>query len=839
MRSRKIRAWRHRTKPAFGPAAIEPLESRTLLSLTAPTGVQATNGATPTDVEVTWSSVSGATSYEIWRNTTANTSSATDIAPSVTATPFDDTSVTVGTTYFYWVVASNGSSTSPYSTVASATGGTLVFDDTFGSDGVSSAWGAFNATDPNNGSVIYTNTTPSEATSSNPTTEAIVSDSAATDGQALAMTLQPSPSQSGDYDSAEICTEVDPSGLGNSLEYGEITARIKMPGGNNSGAIWPAFWMLGDDFSTGGWPNCGEIDIMESKGSAPGTNDSTIHGPQGGADYNGGEGVGSSYTLSGGQDFYSAYHVFSVNWGPNSISFSVDGTVFETLTPASLPTGGKWVFNGEPFFIILDVCEGGDFAPGTITSPQTMDVDYVRAYSLPPPGGIEAAIGTNTSPVEVNWNAITGATSYEVWRNTTSNTATATELVTSTANTSYTDNSATRGVDYYYWIVARNSAQTSGFSLAVITKFTPTVTTASPPSLIGYDGTTDVTNWATTTVTGVSGQPAPTGATTLVFYSGTSDTGTPLSSSPINLGTYTVVASYAGDSNYVAAQSSPVTFTIQNPTGLSTGPGAAYAFSGSPGAQTLTVTAGIVTLSADLSATFPNYSLTIQNGGSVLLESSQNVQQLQLLGNGRVDVSYYSMIIHYGAGSDPISTIRSYLISGNDDNTWDGSGITSSAAPYLSGFAVGYADGADGVVPGLPSGQIEVKWTLYGDANLDGVVNGTDFGILAANFGTQAPAWDNGDFNYDGVVNGSDFGLLSANFGKAASVPAIVPLSAPTLLTVAPSDNSTASKSSSSVLLQLKPTTVPGAAKAKAVSHNAKINHTKTAILIQPAARSG
>ena len=54
-----------------------------------------------------------------------------------------------------------------------------------------------------------------------------------------------------------------------------------------------------------------------------------------------------------------------------------------------------------------------------------------------------------------------------------------------------------------------------------------------------------------------------------------------------------------------------------------------------------------------------------------------------------------------------------------------------------SHYGLGYADGADGVVSGLASGQIEVEYTLYGDANLDGVVNGTDFGILAANFGQQ------------------------------------------------------------------------------------------------------
>ena len=57
-------------------------------------------------------------------------------------------------------------------------------------------------------------------------------------------------------------------------------------------------------------------------------------------------------------------------------------------------------------------------------------------------------------------------------------------------------------------------------------------------------------------------------------------------------------------------------------------------------------------------------------------------------------------------------------------------------------------------------------FTLYGDANLDGNVNGTDFSITAAHFGQGVTGWDEGDFNYDGIDNGTDFSLLSNNFGQ-------------------------------------------------------------------------
>jgi hypothetical protein len=84
-------------------------------------------------------------------------------------------------------------------------------------------------------------------------------------------------------------------------------------------------------------------------------------------------------------------------------------------------------------------------------------------------------------------------------------------------------------------------------------------------------------------------------------------------------------------------------------------------------------------------------------------------------------------------------------------------------------YGVGYADGADGVVAGLASGQIEVAYTLLGDANLDGLVNSADFNILAANFNQSITGWDQGDFNYDGLVNSADFNALAANFNQGVS----------------------------------------------------------------------
>jgi hypothetical protein len=84
-------------------------------------------------------------------------------------------------------------------------------------------------------------------------------------------------------------------------------------------------------------------------------------------------------------------------------------------------------------------------------------------------------------------------------------------------------------------------------------------------------------------------------------------------------------------------------------------------------------------------------------------------------------------------------------------------------------YGLGFADGKDGVVSALSSGQIEVKYTLLGDANLDGLVNAADFTILAANFNQPVTGWDQGDFNYDGLVNAADFTDLAANFNQSVN----------------------------------------------------------------------
>jgi beta-glucanase (GH16 family) len=156
--------------------------------------------------------------------------------------------------------------------------------------------------------------------------------------------------------------------------YGRIEARLKLPSGQG---IWPAFWTLG---TGAGWPNGGEMDIMEFIGKTPDTVYQTVHGPG----YSGGHGVGSKISL-GADTLKDDFHVFAIEWQENEIRWFVDAQEVFTVTPEKIPAGTKWVYDHN-FFIILNLAVGGGW-PGypdsTTVFPQQYLVDYVRVYQKP------------------------------------------------------------------------------------------------------------------------------------------------------------------------------------------------------------------------------------------------------------------------------------------------------------------------------------------------------------------------------------------------------------------------------------------------------------------------
>jgi len=159
-----------------------------------------------------------------------------------------------------------------------------------------------------------------------------------------------------------------------SQAYGRFEARIRIPAGQG---MWPAFWMLGNDFPTAGWPACGEVDIMENIGIQPATLYGSIHGPG----FIGGN-LSTTINLPTGA-LADDFHIYAVEWQAGEIDLYLDSTLYAAYTPASLPPGSTWVFD-QPFFLILNVAVGGGW-PGppdaSTVFPQTMLVDYVRVYS--------------------------------------------------------------------------------------------------------------------------------------------------------------------------------------------------------------------------------------------------------------------------------------------------------------------------------------------------------------------------------------------------------------------------------------------------------------------------
>ncbi len=164
-----------------------------------------------------------------------------------------------------------------------------------------------------------------------------------------------------------------------SQAYGRFEARMKLPVGQG---IWPAFWMLGANVPTVGWPKGGEIDILEAIGD-PHTIYSTLHGPG----YSGGHAISAKFAVPAGEAIDDAFHTYAVEWAPDDIRFFFDDHLIAHRTPASLPAGTKWVYD-HPFFVLFDLAIGGDW-PGNPDSstvfPKQMLVDYVRVYNRSSP----------------------------------------------------------------------------------------------------------------------------------------------------------------------------------------------------------------------------------------------------------------------------------------------------------------------------------------------------------------------------------------------------------------------------------------------------------------------
>jgi hypothetical protein len=167
----------------------------------------------------------------------------------------------------------------------------------------------------------------------------------------------------------------------------------------------------------------------------------------------------------------------------------------------------------------------------------------------------------------------------------------------------------------------------------------------------------------------------------------------------------------------------------------------------------------------------------ISNGTSA---ATSKVNVLRFYGGatpqGKLDLTNNAFVVDYpAADAEPFDTIKGLIISGYAGGAWTGNGINSSTAAGGTTHGVGYAEASaltsiPAIFGTVDGSSVLMRYTRYGDTNLDGIINLGDFNRLAANFGVSGTAnWDQGDFNYDNSVTLTDFNRLAANFGLSAS----------------------------------------------------------------------
>jgi hypothetical protein len=240
-------------------------------------------------------------------------------------------------------------------------------------------------------------------------------------------------------------------------------------------------------------------------------------------------------------------------------------------------------------------------------------------------------------------------------------------------------------------------------------------------------------------------------------------------------------------SSFKVSQDSIAAF-IGDVTGMAAfnGPGTKIFEAGATDGAIVTSGESIVETGGSLSiSSIRENALTVRGSAAVLPNgTSTALSRLNVLAieSGSFDLNDNDLI----ADNTPIGTVKSYLASAYNNGSWNGNGLTSSVAREIAAdptnvhmTALGYAEasaigvtGFDGQIVGGDS--VLVRYTFYGDANLDRKVNALDFNALASNFGNgTGKIWTMGDFNYDGMSNTLDFNAIAINFNQALPSPAL------------------------------------------------------------------
>jgi beta-glucanase (GH16 family) len=160
--------------------------------------------------------------------------------------------------------------------------------------------------------------------------------------------------------------------------YGRIEVRAKIP---SAPGTWPAIWMMGTSIGELGWPECGEIDIMENVGYDPDLVHANIHTKA----YNHVIGTNKGNEI-GVKAPWSDFHIYAVEWFENRMDFFMDDSLYFSFENDLAGNNDTWPFN-KPHYLLMNLAYGGDWGgqQGVDTSrlPVEYRIDYVRYYQKP------------------------------------------------------------------------------------------------------------------------------------------------------------------------------------------------------------------------------------------------------------------------------------------------------------------------------------------------------------------------------------------------------------------------------------------------------------------------
>ena len=543
---------------------------------------------------------------------------------------------------------------------------------------------------------------------------------------------------------------VDTGVNGFKQQYGYFEIRCQMP--NAGEGAWPSFWLDSVSGITGGSNE--EIDVFEWYGvcNTPGSYSSVIQQASHNWNSDGSQNQSLPYLYSpqtpmpGGAYPWQGYHIYGCQIDPVHITWYIDG-----VQTNQIATPSTYVSNA--FYVMVDYALGGGWnlsgTPFTTDGTSTLAVDWVRVYSLP--SGSAPAAPTNltasagNAQVGLSWTASSGATSYNIYRGTSSGNETTT-VATGVTGTTYTNTGLTNGTMYYYRITATNGSGTSGYSNE--TSATPTAGSGGGQQLIGLQYVTNGGPTIGTLTAGVTAQSGWNTSSLPYVVNGTYSVSNLLTSTGTASGVSESTTCYGG-------------YDYPKGSGFTSGTGNYDLFSGFALGSYSGVASDAVTLTGLSAST--TYTLIAYVGSS----SSTDVISGTTSASG--SPTYYIKGGVSNTLTQGTATAAGSAAAGNYFQFSSITGVTSltftltdtgSGTANLSGWQLVVASGGGGSAPTAPTNltatpgtaQVALSWTASSGATSYSIYRGTSSGNEAT---TVATGVTGTTYTNTGLTNGT------------------------------------------------------------------------------------